>query len=64
MISNKKHVVFDLDDKVQAERYRKIFHPTKAEQEANVSKVKKSFVKADEGLERFKELVENGKIKL
>ncbi|MCK8638061.1 hypothetical protein [Fructobacillus fructosus] len=54
---NNEHVVFDLDNKAQAEQYRKIFHPTQAEQEENVDKIKASFAKSDEGIKRFKELV-------
>lgn len=54
---NNEHVVFDLDNKAQAEQYRKIFHPTQAEQEENIDKIKASFAKSDEGIKRFKELV-------
>ena len=54
---NNEYVVFDLDNKAQAEQYRKIFHPTQAEQEENIDKIKASFAKSDEGIKRFKELV-------
>ena len=64
MIIDNKHVVFDLDNKAQAEQYRKIFHPTQVEQEKNVAKIKASFAKSDEGVKRFKELVENGTIRI
>ncbi|GAO99302.1 hypothetical protein [Fructobacillus ficulneus] len=64
MILDNKHITFNLNDKNQAEQYRKIFQPTQVEQNKNVAKMKRSFAAAEEGLEHFRKLVEDGKIKL